>query len=265
MPAINTASVPVHYELSGAVDGEPLVLTNSLGSRMRMWDQVLPAFEKKFRVLRNDMRGHGQSSAPPGPYSIDLLAGDLLALLDKLGLDRVHLCGLSLGGLVAMWLGIHAPHRMRRIVLANTAARIGTWEGWEQRIAAVRASGMAPLALASLDRWFTPGYREQHPAEMESIQAMIASTNAESYAACCGVLRDVDLSAELRAIAAPCLVITGTHDSATPPADGKALHAALSRSTYVELDASHLSAWERHDEFARAVLSFLERDEVSHG
>lgn len=265
MSTAENTSVRPYFELSGSMGGDVLVLLNSLGSSMHMWDRVLPAFEKTHRVLRYDMRGHGQSNALPGPDSIGQLGEDLLSLLDDLRLDRVDLCGLSLGGLVAMWIAIHAPERVRRVVMANTAARIGTPEAWEQRIEAVHRAGMAPLAEASISRWFTPAYKDSHAEEMESLRAMIVSTDAKAYAACCGVLRDTDLRSELGSINSPCLIITGTHDPATPPSDGHALHASLRQSTYVELDASHMSAWEQPEAFAGAVHSFLVRGENTHG
>ncbi len=257
MPAIEGASVRYYYELSGNADGDVLVFVNSLGSNLRMWEKVLPVFERSYRVLRYDMRGHGQSSAPLGPYSIEELGEDLLFLLNRLGFDRVNLCGLSLGGLVVMWVAINAPQRVRRIILANTAARIGTSEAWNQRIAAAQSMCMASLAEATIDRWFTSSYRDCHVAEMELIRTMIASTDANAYTACCGVLRDTDLRSKLGSIKVPSLVIAGKYDPATPPSDGRALYSALQASSYVELDGSHLSAWEQHEAFAEAAHSFL--------
>ena len=265
MPKAENGDVRLYYELSGKPEGETLVFSNSLGSNLHMWDNVLPWFEKSYRVLRYDIRGHGESSVPPGPYTIAQLGGDVLHLIDRLGLDRVSVCGLSLGGMVAMWLGTHAPQRVRRLVLANTGARIGTPQMWDERVATVQSSGMASLATTGLQRWFTPGYREHHPSEMEIIRSMIAATDAHGYAACCGVLRDTNLRHEVRAIEAPCLVITGKYDPATPPSDGLALHSSLRHSSYVELDASHLSAWERAQEFADVVLAFLDTQESNDG
>jgi 3-oxoadipate enol-lactonase len=271
VPAIEGEHQGTHYQLTGATTGSVLVLINSLGADLRMWDHVLPALERHSRVLRFDMPGHGRSHATPGPYekwratSLQQLGEKVLALLDHLRLERADMCGISLGGMVAMWISIHAPERVRRLVLANTAAHIGTRAGWEQRIAEVRASGMAEVARATAGRWFTPAYQEQHAAEMEFIRAMVAATDAESYAACCGALRDTDLRGGIAAIAAPCLVITGTHDGATPPSGGQALVAALRRSKYVELEAAHLTAWERPDEFAAAVTSFLAGEESHYG
>jgi 3-oxoadipate enol-lactonase len=265
MPKAENEGLRIHYELSGRGGSKTFVFSNSLGSNLRMWDKIGPLCEGKYRLLRYDTRGHGLSSTLPGPYTIAQLAGDLLFLLDHLGIERAHFCGLSLGGLVAMQLGIHAPERVDRLILANTAARIGTREMWEQRIADVESVGMAPLATAALDRWFTPSYSGGHPQEMKAIREMIAATSVMGYAACCGALRDTDLRNDIASIDARCLVIAGSHDPATPPADGRALHSLLRYAEYLELDASHLSAWERPAEFAGAVLAFLEKGERHNG
>ena len=257
MPTLEKGDVRLHYELSGAMNGRVLVLANSLGSNLHMWDKLLPSLEKNLRLLRYDTRGHGQSSVPPPPYSIEQLGGDLLLLMDNLSINRAHLCGLSLGGLISLWLGIHAPERFERLIFANTAARIGTHDGWEQRIAMVQSSGMGVLAPQTVERWLTPAYRAQHPTEAETIRQMLAATNPDGYCGCCAVLRDTDLRAEVATIEAPCLVITGTHDPATPPSDGRAIHSALRDSSFVEFDSAHLSAWEKAEEFAAAVLAFL--------
>ncbi|MGA2536240.1 MAG: 3-oxoadipate enol-lactonase [Terracidiphilus sp.] len=257
MPTTDCVGASLHYEVSGNQRGGVLVLANSLGSNLHMWDKVLPAFESRYKVLRFDMRGHGESSVAQEPFGIEQLGHDVLRLLDEVGAKRASVCGLSLGGLVALWLGIHAPERVNRLILANTAARIGNREIWEQRIATARGAGMSCLAATMLDRWFTPGYREHHPEEMEQIRAMVAATDPDGYAACCVVLRDTDLRGQTENVRAASLVITGTHDPATPPGDGHALHAAIPNSRYVELDASHLSAWERAEEFADAVVQHL--------
>ena len=265
MPTIESGGVSLRYEVSGSERGPVLVLANSLGSNLYMWDRVLPTFESKYRVLRYDMRGHGESSVAPKPFTIEQLGCDVLRLLDEVEADRASVCGLSLGGLVALWLGIHAPDRMHRLILANTAARIGSREIWEQRIETSRNAGMSPLAKVTLERWFTPGYRAHHAEDMERISAMIAATDPDGYAACCAVLRDADLRGEVGAVEAASLVITGTHDPATPPGDGRALHVEIRNSGYVELDASHMSAWERAEEFAEAVVQHLAAGEDSNG
>ena len=265
MPTTESGGVSLRYEVSGNERGPVLVLANSLGSNLYMWDKVLPAFESKYRVLRFDMRGHGESGVAPEAFTIEQLGSDLLGLLDEVEAERASVCGLSLGGLVALWLGIHAPERVNRLIFANTAVRIGSREMWEQRIATVRTSGMSQLAAATLERWFTPAYRATHPEEMVRIREMITATKPEGYAACCAVLRDTDLRTEVGMVEVASLVITGTHDPATPPVDGRTLHAGIPNSRYVELDASHLSAWECADEFAGAVLQHLAGEEDMNG
>jgi 3-oxoadipate enol-lactonase len=257
MPIVELDGVRLRYEISGAAQGDVVVLVNSLGADLHMWDKVLPAIERDWRVVRYDTRGHGESGVPPRPYTMAQLGADLVGLLDRLAIGRAHVCGLSLGGMVGMWMGIHQPERVDRLIFANTAARIGTHAGWEERIAAVRDTGMVPLARATLSRWFTERYREAHPQEMDEIRAMVERTPVEGYMGCCEVLRDTDLSGDVARIEATCLVIAGSSDPATPAVDGRALHAALRKSAYVELEASHLSAWERADAFAGAVLAFL--------
>lgn len=265
MPTTESGGVRLHYEVRGDSRRPLLVLANSVGSNLHMWDKVLPALESSYRVLRFDTRGHGESGVSPEPFTIDQLGRDVLRLLDEVGAGRASVCGLSLGGLVALWLGIHAPERMHRLIFANTAARIGSLEMWEQRIATVKDTGMPRLAMATLERWFTPTYRAHHPEEMEQIREMIAATDPRGYLACCAVLRDADLRAQLGAIEAASLIITGTHDPSTPPGDGRAIHAALPKSRYVELNSSHLSAWECPDEFAAAVLQHLAAEEATNG
>ncbi len=257
MPTADLGKIRICYEVSGPASAEVIVLAHSLGANLHMWDKIVPALESRFRVLRYDSRGHGSSSVPSGPYSITELAGDAVALLNYLNLDRVHFCGLSLGGMIAMWLGINEPLRIDRLIFANTGARIGTREGWEERIASVRKAGMAPLAAATPGRWFTQRFRHEHPQEMEAIRTMIESTPVEGYVGCVAALRDGDLRPEIPAIRARALIITGNEDPATPPENGRWLHEKLPNSVYVELPAAHLSALERPKEFQRAVIDFL--------
>ena len=265
MPEVENAAVRLYYELSGKEHGEVLVLGNSLGSNLHMWDKVVSCFESRYRVIRFDTRGHGKSSVPPGPYSLEDLGRDVLFLLDSLGVECVNFCGLSLGGMVAMWLGVYALERVRRLVMANTCARIDTREMWDERIAMVKKSGMAPLADITPTRWFTSRYREEHVEEMERVREMIATMDPEGYAGCCGVLRDTDLTGKIGGVSISCLVIAGKHDLATPPSDGLAIHGILRNSKYVELEASHLSAWEQAKEFGAEVVAFLESGEVRNG
>jgi 3-oxoadipate enol-lactonase len=257
---MRSGETQINYRLSGKEDGELLVLSNSLGSTLKMWGKVLPLLEGRYRVLRYDTRGHGASSVPTGPYTLDQLGEDLIHLLDRIGVERVTYCGLSLGGQVGMWLGLHAHSRINRLILANTAARIGDAAMWDDRIAMVRKSGLKELAAGTPGRWFTAGYRASHAGEMAEIEAMVASTNPDGYCACCAVLRDTDLRQSISAIALPTLVIAGTNDPATPPEQGREIAESVPHAQYVELDTLHLSAWERPDEFASAVLEFAGQD-----
>lgn len=262
MPTVDVEAARIHYRFDGDEGLPTLALVNSLGTDLSMWDKVAAAFARCYRVLRYDMRGHGRSGVTPGPYTIAELAGDLIGLLDQLKIARAHLCGLSLGGMVGAWIAIHRPQRVGRLILANTDARIGTREMWDERIAGIRSEGMAPLAAATMARWFTPQFRAEHPAEIDALRALLESCPAEGYIGCCAALRDADLRAGLSSISSRCLIVAGEFDPATPAADARTLHSAIRNSSFVELPCSHLSAWERPREFQQAVLDFLEEQEA---
>jgi len=257
MPHVDLDRFRLHYEVEGPGDASALVLSHSIGANLSMWDFVAPALATRYKVVRYDTRGHGSSGTPSGPYSIADLGRDAVALLDALNIDRCCFCGLSLGGMIGLWLGIHTPQRVERLILANTAARIGTLELWNERIRQVREGGLASMTDAILARWFTPQFRQHSPAIMESVRGMLASTSSEGYAACCAAIRDEDLSTSLHAIAAPALVITGAEDPATPPRDGQFLAERIPHAKLVELATSHLSAIEYPAGFSSAVLDFL--------
>lgn len=263
MPTVDLEAARIHYRFDGDDSASTLVLVNSLGTDHSMWDKVAPAFARRYRVLRYDMRGHGLSGVPPGPYTLAELAGDLIRLLDHLKIARAHLCGLSLGGMVGAWIAIHRPERVGRLILANTDARIGSPEMWNERIAGIRRAGMAPLADATMARWFTPQFRAEHPAEIEPLRALLENCPAEGYIGCCAALRDADLRAGLSSISSRCLILAGEFDPATPAANARILHSAIRNSSFVELPCSHLSAWERPEEFQQAALDFLREQEVS--
>jgi 3-oxoadipate enol-lactonase len=257
MPFAPWQDVRMHYQLSGPEHAPVLVLSNSLGTNFSMWDLQLSEFAKSLRVLRYDTRGHGQSSVTPGPYSIEQLARDVVALLDVLRLDRVHFCGLSMGGMIGMWLGTHAPERLHKLVLCSTAAKIGTPETWNARIETVRKSGMGSLASSIIERWFTPSFRAAAPALVADVQRVLEKANPQGYVACCAAVRDMDHREKLSAIRVPTLVISGAHDPATPPADGRFLAGRIPGARYVELQAAHLSNIEAPERFTAEVAAFL--------
>ncbi|HEY3463790.1 MAG TPA: 3-oxoadipate enol-lactonase [Amycolatopsis sp.] len=255
-------AVRLHRVEEGPEDGPVVVFGGSLGSDLRMWEpQVAPLVERGFRVVRYDARGHGGSPVPPGPYELDDLGGDVLALLDDLGVDRVHFAGLSLGGMTGMWLGVHAPDRIASLVLCCTSAKLGPPSMWADRSRTVRAEGTAAIVEAGVSRWLTPGYLERHPDRAEFLRAMIAAVPAEGYAACCGVIERMDLLDVLPKISAPTLVIAGAEDPATPPAGHSDLIAEGIPGARLEVvaDAAHLGNYEQPEEFTRLILGHLER------
>src|SRR5229473_2390071 len=257
MPVLKSGDARIHYALEGQSGSPVLVFSNSLGTNYSMWDLQVREFHKKFRCLRYDTRGHGQSSCTPGPYSIEQLGKDVIALLDALDLDRVHFCGLSMGGMTGMWLGANAPERLNKLALCNTAAKIGTSEVWNARIEAVRKNGMKSVAAAVVERWFSPAFREKPPATVSSTLKMLEAANPEGYAACCAAIRDFDFREQLSRIRVPTLVIAGAHDPSTPPADGRFLADQIQGAQYAELDAAHLSNIEAQDRFNNEVAKFL--------
>jgi 3-oxoadipate enol-lactonase len=257
MPFADLADVRLHYRFDGPVGAPVLVLSNSLGADLAMWDAQMGELTRGLRVLRYDTRGHSQSSVTPGPYTIERLGRDVVALLDHLALDGVVFCGLSLGGMIGMWLGIHAPARIARLVLANTAARIAPADLWNARIDKVNAGGMAAISEAVLARWFTPAFIAREKAALTAMKAMMERVPAAGYVACCAAVRDMDQRDEVARIAAPTLVIVGTHDAATPPADGRFLAERIPGARWFDLEAAHLSNIEAAPAFDAALASFL--------
>jgi 3-oxoadipate enol-lactonase len=223
-----------------------------------MWDDPLPRLKEGFRVLRYDQRGHGRSPAPPGPYTIADLAGDALELLDRLGLERVSFCGVSLGGMTGMWLALNAPERLDRLALCCTSAYLPPRENWADRAATVRARGMEAVAEAALERWFTPALVERRPDAVERARRALLGVSAEGYAGCCEAIATHDLRAEVGSIRVPTLVLAAADDPATPPEHGRLIAEAIEGARLVVLERGrHLVAVERPDEFARTVLAHL--------
>jgi 3-oxoadipate enol-lactonase len=243
--------------MSGPADGPVLVLSNSLGTNLSMWEEQLPALTQRFRVLRYDTRGHGASSVTPGPYTITQLGRDVVGLLDALKIQRAHFCGLSLGGVTGMWLGVNAADRIDRLVLANTAPKIYTLEVWNARIENVRKGGLESIADAVIGGWLTQGFRDRDPAAAARMRAMLTASPAEGYLACCAAIRDSDQRETIRRIKSPTLIISGTHDKAAPPAEGRKMAEAIAGARYVELDAAHISNVECAESFTSALTGFL--------
>jgi 3-oxoadipate enol-lactonase len=246
------------YELSGQAGAPVLVLSCSLGTDRTMWDPQLAALGERFRLLRYDLRGHGASPVPPGPYSIAELGGDLVALLDRLDVERASLCGVSIGGMLSLWMAAHHPARVERMVVCCTSAYIDPTGSYRDRAAAVRADGMEPLADAALERWFTPEFRRTHPDVAAHMRSVLVSLAREGYAGCCEALADMDLRGDLPAVQAPTLVIAGAEDPATPPAHGAVIAEAVAQAQLEVLSpAQHLANIERADRVSELILRHL--------
>lgn len=257
MPFAKSIDAQIHYSVEGHSANPALILSNSLGADFSMWDPQIPEFTKSFRVLRSDTRGHGKSSVTPGPYSIEQLAKDVLALADSQQFERFHFCGLSMGGQIGIWLAANAPQRLNKVVLCSTAAKIGTPEMWNPRIATVLKEGMKNVAAAAIERWFTAAFRAKNPSVVAKIHKILEATSPEGYTACSAAVRDFDFREKLNNIRTPTLIISGTHDPATTPADGQFLVNQIPGARYAELHGAHLSNIEDADRFTREVLSFL--------
>jgi len=243
----------LHYRFDGPETAPVLVFSNSIGTTLELWDAQVPAFAGPFRVLRYDQLGHGRSEVPPGPYTIELLGGELLALLDELGIDRFSFCGLSLGGAVGMWLGENAGGRLDRLVLAGTSAYFGPPERWIERAEIVRAEGMAPLVDATMGRWFTPAFDGT-----DLFRQIFLGTPPEGYAACCDALSEWDFRGGLGTVSAPTLVLVGSEDPATPPDQAQAIADGIPAARLTVIPAAaHLLNVEQPDPFNRAARNFL--------
>jgi 3-oxoadipate enol-lactonase len=245
------------YAIAGPASAPALVLSNSLGTDRGLWVAQVGVLADSFRVVTYDTRGHGESAAPRGEYSIARLGRDVVSLLDGLGIRRAHVCGVSIGGLTALWLGIHARDRLDRLVLANTAARIGSRELWTARRETALAKGLDGLADAAMERWFTETFRTAEPDTIAAMHRAFRRTSARGYAGCCAALRDTDLREVADRVAAPALVITGLRDPATPPDQGRALARTIPGAQLVEFDAAHLPNVECAAAFTHAVDRFL--------
>jgi 3-oxoadipate enol-lactonase len=237
-----------------------VLLSNSLGTRLEMWDAQLPALAQRYRVLRYDGRGHGRSTAPPGPYSLEMLADDAIGLLDGLGIQRVHFCGVSMGGMVGQLLGArHAP-RLRSLTLCSTACYMAPEELWDQRIQAVSEGGLAAIAGSVVERWFTEAFRAEPSIVVERVRQMILETPAHGYAACCAAIRDMDLRETIGAIRLPTLIIAGDKDPATPPAKAHEIRDRIPGAKLEVIpEAAHLVNIEQDVAFDASLLAFLDR------
>jgi len=256
VPFAEIHNTRLFYRLEGRSNFPPMVLSHSLGCDHAMWAPQMPDLLEHFQVLRYDARGQGASDVPPGDYTLDQLGQDVLALADKLGIDRFAFCGLSMGGAVGQWLAIHAPQRLSALILANTAPKLGTPDTWNERRKAVLSGGMQAIVDATMQRFFSPD--KQDTVWAQSTRRVILGSDPKGYAACCAALRDTDMRASLSRISSPTLVIGGDRDPSTPwEGNGSILAANIPGAKTVLLQTAHLSNLEEPVAFTRAVLDFL--------
>ena len=247
----------LNLRLEGPAGAPVLILAHSLGNNLGMWEPQVAALHDRWRVLRYDHRGHGRSPCPPGPYTVEEIARDALAVIASIGVERFAFCGISLGGLVGQWLALHEGWRVERLVLASTAARIGTDEIWNARLESVRAGGMSAVVDAAIERSFTPGFRARAPEAVARLRATILANAPEGYMAAIAAVRDFDAREAVSRIRVPTLVISGSGDVSTPPADGHFLADRIPGARYQEVDAAHLANLEAPEAFNAALLEFL--------
>lgn len=252
-------SVALHHRVDGPSHGPALLLGNSLGTDLSMWDPVVERLGDSCRVVRFDHRGQGSSPVPPGPYEIGDLGRDVLALLDHLRIARAAYCGVSLGGMVGLWLAAHAPERVERLIACCTSACAGGSEAWAERAAVVTAAqSTAPIADAVVARWVTGKHAAQHPQEIADLRAMLVASPARGYAACCRVIQRLDLRDRLAQVRAPTLVVSAADDEALPPRHGREIAAGIPGARFELLrPGAHIPMVERPDEVVTLILDHL--------
>jgi 3-oxoadipate enol-lactonase len=258
MPTIHADDgCPLNVRIEGRDDAPVLMLSNSLGTNLTMWDDQASEFAKHFRLIRYDRRGHGKSGVPKGPYSFDRFGRDILAILDALKVDKANWCGLSMGGMDGQWLGANAAGRIDKLVLANTHYYYPEKAPWADRIRFVQRNGLEKLVEANMERWFTKHFRDSQPQAMARMTEMFVATDPEGYVACVEAIRDIDFRASNPRITTPTLVIVGAQDPSTPPSAGETIAHAIKGAKLVSLDAAHISNVEQPKAFTEAVLAFL--------
>jgi 3-oxoadipate enol-lactonase len=261
MPQVDVNTTRLNYRFDGPEQGDVIMFSNSLAADITMWDNQVPALiEAGYRVLRYDSRGHGQSAVPKGPYSIELLSSDAVRLMDVLGLEKVHFCGLSMGGMVGQMLGARHPEKLISLTLSSTAAILSPREIWNERIELVRGSGMKSIVDTTINRWFTKSGQDRAPHEIKKVRRVIMNTSVDGYCACCAAIRDMDLRDTLNAISSQVLVLVGEQDQGTPVSVAEYIHSRIPSSELKIIpDAAHFVNVEQTNAFNDALIEFITR------
>lgn len=257
MPTFQSDDAVIHYQTWGKPTQPALIFSNSLGTQLSMWQAQIEYFQKDHFVIAYDTRGHGQSTAPQGPYSIEQLGQDVIHLLDQLNIQKTDFCGISMGGLTGQWLAIHHPQRFNHVVICNTAAKIGQESAWLARAELVREQGLTPIAETAALRWFTEPFIQSQTAIVKSMSNDLAASSAEGYASCCEALAKADLTTQINSITVPVLVIAGAQDPVTTVVDGQFMQQQIPASELFVIEASHISNVEKPQQFNQALADFL--------
>lgn len=253
MPKFTSNDAEINYQTFGDASQPAIIFSNSLGTQFNMWQPQISFFEKKFYVICYDTRGHGASSAPQGPYSIEQLGTDVVHLLDHLNIEKASFCGISMGGLTGQWLAIHHPERFNHVIVCNTAAKIGQEQAWNDRAQLVREQGLKPIAETAASRWFTEPFIRSNTAIVESLSNDLGAGSPEGYASCCEALAKADVREQLKNITIPTLVVAGQKDPVTTVADAQYLVNQIPNSQLIEINASHISNIECPENFSHAL------------
>nr|WP_315197161.1 3-oxoadipate enol-lactonase [uncultured Flavobacterium sp.] len=257
MSKIKKQNSVLNYVFDDFKKERTLVFSNSLGTDLTMWDKQIELLGTEFNILRYDTRGHGKSEVIEGEYSIEMLGNDVLDLLDNLKIERVIFCGLSIGGLIGQWLGIHAPERLNKLILCNTAVKIGNNEGWNTRIETVQKNGLESIVSGTQERWFTPEFVTENKTEVDSVLSKFVQTPLAGYISCCAAVRDADFTDEVSKISVPTLIISGTEDLVTTIKDGDFLMEKIPNSILAALETAHISNIEKADDFTKLLIEFI--------
>ncbi|WP_343620665.1 3-oxoadipate enol-lactonase [Acinetobacter proteolyticus] len=257
MPTFQSADAQINYQTFGNPNSPALVFSNSLGTNYGMWQKQFNYFKERFYVICYDTRGHGSSSTPTGPYTLQQLGEDVIHLLDHLKIEKANFCGISMGGITGQWLAIHYPERFQRVVVSNTAAKIGQEQAWLDRAQLVRKQGLVPIANTAASRWFTDPFIQSHSAIVNNLCNDLSAGSANGYANCCEALAKADVREQLKDITIPVLIIAGTEDPVTTVADGQFMQQQIPQSKLVEINASHISNIEQAESFNHILKDFL--------
>ena len=257
MPTFKSQDAEINYQTFGDANHPAIVFSNSLGTKYSMWQPQIDALQKDYYVICYDTRGHGASSAPKGPYSIEQLGTDVIQLLDHLNIKKASFCGISMGGLTGQWLAIHHPDRFNHVIVCNTAAKIGQAQAWSERAALVREQGLKPIADTAATRWFTEPFILSNTAIVQSLSNDLGAGSPEGYASCCEALAKADVREELTSIQVPVLIIAGQQDPVTTVQDGQYMLDRIRNAQLFEINASHISNIEQPEAFNQAVLNFI--------